>query len=107
MENIKFKHTPGPWKYGVFENVHDGFENLSVHPVTNNPFATPICQISPVKKINEADVYNAKLIAAAPEMKDALVKIIEAKDRAQSTEDLLEVLQPINSAREVIKKATE
>jgi hypothetical protein len=56
----KLKHTPGPWKY---ENVCDDI--FEIYDYVNQETITEYCN-------NEAD---ARIIAAAPEMLEALMEL--------------------------------
>lgn len=66
----EFKGTPGPWNYCADEPdwVTDSNDNIAVARVTRyNADA-------------EAQHANAKLIAAAPELLEALIKLVDIVD---------------------------
>jgi hypothetical protein len=74
----KMSHTPGPWKA-----VDDVDEGVWVSPQnTNNNI---ICDIvgriwdpeAKATQITDEDIENARLIAAAPDMLEALEKVID------------------------------
>ena len=61
------KHTPGPWKASALgRTVTDGAEQV-------------VCRPSAYANNAERQVANARLIAAAPELLDALQEIVEAQ----------------------------
>ena len=67
------QHTPGPW-------VECGQGTL-LHPVTNNPITTEVVEAIGFGRIFEVYHYsneneaNARLIAAAPELLEALIAL--------------------------------
>ena len=79
----KPKHTPGPW------TAIDG------GAVADLPhFAI---ETEPMTQYRVADVYqeaNSRLIAAAPEMLDALKRIVRAYDQHDATDALEEISAP-------------
>lgn len=91
------KHTPGPWEvleYGKDDNGKD----IPLHLIwVDNPFPCLIAQICFAPR-SEA---NARLIAMAPEMLDALKRIIAT--RYQSDMSSFEALE---HAELIIQKAT-
>ena len=70
------KHTPGPWKYDG-----DGFDSCSAADCGTEGYTVmdddcfPICQIDDRIDDDECEA-NARLIAAAPELLDALQKAV-------------------------------
>lgn len=77
----EFKHTPGPWE--VLEASWDEDGNVRYS----------------LAGIKQASVADARLIAAAPELLEALQEVFSDADKAKS-------LQWINKAAYVISKAT-
>jgi len=69
---MKTKHTPGPWIYQPvkFKGQHHHFEISSSHEDFDTYW---IAKIQKVKTEQYSSEANAKLIAAAPELLDALV----------------------------------
>ena len=65
------EYTKGPWEVG--EGKLDG-GYLGVF-VKGSVMTSPICRVSPIKAMNEEDVYNAYLIAAAPELLEVLKEV--------------------------------
>lgn len=67
------KYTSGPWKV-MYTTSDDGECFLSVVPANTEEgeTVTPICKISPMRSENETDKANASLIAAVPDMENAL-----------------------------------
>lgn len=64
------KHTPGPWKIGY----KDGNEQLVI---MNQHIEIATCWHHCVEAIEEEMQYNARLIAAAPELLKALKVVVE------------------------------
>ena len=74
-------HTPGPWKVGGKETVLYGAEALVVF----EPKGQVVAAINPhtVKAGDDSDRTNARLIAAAPQMLEALQDIHTLWDFAE------------------------
>ena len=94
------KHTPGPWL--IAESV------VSRHAVTNMRRIRSkneglehgaVCDVYGIQDGSEASA-NARLIAAAPDLLDALIEIVSADDSHELTQ------KHIESARAAIAKAT-
>ena len=64
------KHTPGPWSFGYGVTTEYG-EVFGVG-VTTKPDWTVVCAVSRPGDVNAIDEANARLIAAAPDLLDAL-----------------------------------
>lgn len=103
---MKTKHTPGPW-------LTEGNQVYALHqigwkkgePIMSNRF---YCGVYGDYKnlgdsVGELNA-NIKLIAAAPELLEALELIIDAQYNPDKT--LANLNSVISSAREIIKKAT-
>jgi hypothetical protein len=68
-------HTPGPWYIAHHSDVQ-GEKSIDVrHCLDSAPKQPEIHQIA---RLHEADEANARLIAAAPEMLDALQAVCDA-----------------------------
>jgi hypothetical protein len=64
----KLQHTPGPWKYTISKNS-------GRHQISDAKCGGQVCAIwSRGKDITEA---NARLIAAAPDMLEALISVYQ------------------------------
>jgi len=96
---MKTKHTPGPWYYS-------GGDSLAIfHPteigtrlaVVDQTFSGSGWQVT----ANDEWEANAKLIAAAPELLDALENLLVSLNSYDEKD-----LDAINQAKEAIKKAT-
>jgi len=78
---MRLKFTPGPWNIGI--GNHEGEDWLCISPSVLKIGDTGplICVISHKHAANSTDVNNARLIAAAPDMLEALISIYkEFKD---------------------------
>lgn len=82
----EFKHTPGPWFVG----------NQGRFLVCT---LTPVVQIYADQMVRTDAVHDARIIAAAPELLEALQEVFSDADKAKS-------LQWINKAAYAIAKAT-
>lgn len=73
----KQNHTPGPWEV-MYATSPKGECTLAVW--SSNVFegyvGSPVCKVSPQENENATDRANAHLIAAAPELLEALQKIV-------------------------------
>ena len=85
-------HTSGPWRIGDAGHTIFG-------PPTGEPAPQRIADLAPVDR-----KANARLIAAAPEMLDALRELVEYLDDYCAEEDFDS--DTANAARAVIRKAT-
>jgi RAB protein geranylgeranyltransferase component A len=93
----ELKHTPAPWHVGGGLNIE-------------NEFGYRIAFVSNC----EQSLFNAKLIAAAPDLLEALVKtvedlseIVKASDGVEAEGiDLYEVCDSLKKYRAVIARAT-
>ena len=90
-------HTPGPWK--VAENLFGSTASYEVYTNIETKSGkggyTRICQITP-----RDQKANARLIASAPEMLEALERLVEAAGPQMVEPDLA-----LEFARTVIRKA--
>lgn len=88
------KHTPGPWV---------------VNPIQLNQIATPDARLeiarATVLRDQHETIANARLIAAAPELLEALKAIVKSL-ADQDDEGLIEHAQQMIDARAAIAKAT-
>lgn len=92
MKNL---HTPGPWR--VNKKV-----NTSVEQATAPQGMVLICQCEDPDgaRINKEDAANARLIAAAPELLEALKAIVELNIFNDS-------IKGFDKAQRAIQKATQ
>lgn len=94
------QHTPGPWIFGFGETQELG--HVLAVGINTGPNCTPVCVLSPADRTTELDRANARLIAAAPELLEALQEIVDAADGAG-----WEQLDPsFKKARRAIAKTT-
>ena len=96
-EDTMSKHTSGTWTYG--HGYVTGIGEVFGVGIQTEPDWTPICILSLPEKVNETDVANARLIAAAPELLVAakgLLSLYESHGWQHPT---------INAARAAIAKA--
>ncbi len=101
----KIQHTPGPWE---IENMN--FEEILIHSKEMNIATAYVIDLSP-----EEGEANAKLIASAPELLQALIDTLqEFKDvvsevegfNIDDKEDKGSWAQAIKKAQSAINKAT-
>lgn len=64
------KHTPAPWKIGEAK-TQKSLAIFQDKAQEDGKIYHAICLISPLDKVEEVDLANAKLIAAAPELLEA------------------------------------
>ena len=91
---METKYTPGPWAYKVTKEM---ISIESKHP-TEKQISNEDISIAGIWSLGKSDKANAKLIAAAPELLEALKEVIAISDRDHSAWDY---------AKSIIKKATE
>ena len=87
------KHTPAPWRFDQEEMKIKGIDDVN--------FYTVIANVSPKMDYSRGmttQCANAKLIAAAPELLEALQEVVKISDRKHDAWD---------KAKAAIKKATE
>jgi hypothetical protein len=100
------KHTKGPWILNYphpsssdFIIGNDIFEDFVMNPIAE--ILPPVCE-SEAQQLDEQEA-NAKLIAAAPELLESLMRFIKfVDDQKLEYESAM-----IRQAKEAIKKATE
>lgn len=90
------KHTPGPWSY-KFNEAWSRHEIDSV----SKPFGNGICRLSDFDDAAEAD---ARLIAAAPEMLEALSALV-THCAARDARDGLPACLELQEALRILAKA--
>ena len=118
MTDREEKFTPGPWKVGVSANSRHDMMNYYVfaerEPDPKHPFAPElfICRTDSTVVERDADEKqgNAALIAAAPEMYEALQTLksamLDALDCADLPDDVLTAAdEALEKAEKALKKA--
>lgn len=70
------KHTPGPWETDR-NNVHTG-QIATIHHCLNNDWVEVWSENWPIDEAEQE--ANARLIAAAPELLEALHRLVDATD---------------------------
>lgn len=107
QKNADFGHAPGPWKAGFYKK--DGvLERLAVWPETmaDGEKGPTICLLAPISNLTVTDEANARLIAAAPELLEALDFIANGFD-LQIGKQWREIVNEFREvARAAIAKAT-
>lgn len=98
------KYTPGPWKRNDFLDLKE----ISLKAITCERlgFCVTFINTDDKARVGEADA-NARLIAAAPELLEALILMVRTHE--EPAETLLQEtreLQWIEKARSAIAKAT-
>lgn len=100
------KHTPRPWHAKIVPPEHHDNGDITYHASTIEPTGISLCRAGGV---NEADIANLKLAAAAPELLDALdglLNDLESLARDFSICDEIAKSSYGKAARSAIKKAT-
>jgi hypothetical protein len=90
---METKHTPGPWKFRP-----SIFSEFYIETVDQSSDKTFIGEVGGGLQSKQEIIANAKLVAAAPELLEALLEIISITDRNHVT---------WYKAKAAIKKATE
>ena len=104
--NEEDDHTPGPWQ--AVEGDH-GFE-IEAQQTGRNRYIAKVARFDNTQINNKnPDEANARLIATAPELLDALIDL-EATIQEQAPQDLLfdnaDMVPSLEKAMAVINKAT-
>lgn len=108
------RHTPGPWSVG--QQIGAGSLRIIAPKDTHGQFTVAETWDIPTPDGMEAEEANARLIAAAPELLEALERLTEKvarandlqhsrKSRTIPTEDWSELYQLAAEARAAIAKA--
>lgn len=107
MSILITKHTPGPWKVvkPQYENKKGVFASVYTNPATEKGFRTCEFDIRADEYKNSHAEANARLIAAAPELLDALKTMVEIAD-ASGVVLWGESDEVFAAARAAIQKAT-
>lgn len=110
------KHTPGPWT--TDEKDHDApYQSIRIRSAMHHTVCTVWIDDAPVHEFNAEQRTNARLIAAAPDLLEALQGIIEAEHsegrggsgfslRTPTREHQQRVYQAWQKAHEAYAKAT-
>ena len=69
--------TPGPWEAGEGK-LDGGYMGVFVK---DNVMTSPICRVSPIKAMNEEDVYNAYFLAGAPILAEEVKRLRKENER--------------------------
>lgn len=100
---MKTKHTPGPWLYSPHYREHaQGHIYL---PNANEDEAHTINLVGAAAMSQEQLDANAKLIAAAPDLLQALKGFIHSVEHEGEVHG--RIVDAVRNAKEAIKKATE
>jgi hypothetical protein len=103
-DHAETKHTPGPWRYHLGRGANPRFhiQDVGGYQIAST---TELVRHKQAHEENEAREANARLIAAAPELLEALTALLEASETIDAYEDLLS--EPERKARAAIAKATQ
>ena len=86
-ENAKDKHTPGPWELKEWNSDYGATGDFSIYPGTQKGCRMPIaCVQQPFN--GKRTKANARLIAAAPDLLEALIDCRRALEIANYTQEL-------------------
>ena len=97
------QHTPGPWEIDPFGKIHSKGSPAEISGVKCFPLvATVACYTT----MRPEEVANARLIAAAPELLEALVRIVSEAGTDAGLDDEPGTINTIaRNARAAIAKA--
>ena len=99
------KHTPGPWEFGPSHSSTGLAGQLVVRPAGEFPHGEWVADVGSM--YDDHRVANARLIAAAPELLEALKEVTMVLDRIFDVEDRTPEPNSISGrARAAIAKAT-
>ena len=96
-------HTKGEWQVGDYITRNDNKRHLAVWA----GFESTVCLVSPKNQETKEDYANAKLIASAPDLLEALQSIVNYWDTPQNGSIHEHIRFSIGLAEQAIKKATE
>lgn len=96
--SIRPRFTPGPWFNGSDPHI--------VFADAGNPMQRIAKVTEFMPEFHDESVANARLIAAAPELLEALERIVAVLDRQLSSPLAAERSSPVGEARAAIAKAT-
>lgn len=97
---MKSKHTPGPWLMVEAEIIGRDYLAIMQSKLKEKEGPYPlICEITNMIHKTEEDVSNARLIAAAPDMLEALEEVIKSLETGKWNKSTYPM------AKEAIKKA--
>lgn len=101
------KHTPGPWERIVYKTGERGFKIIS----GKKPWITQVAEASEIYMDRGERHANAKLIAAAPELLEALIeanRFVKALKTHLPDGDWKDAINAgVEKMEAIIKKATE
>ena len=95
------KHTPGPW----FTH-REGFSSVYIEARIGGGMLQEVASCGPTNEGSDQQEANARLIAAAPEMLEALKAMIDAERVYESGGRSSEELDALEKAHAAITKAT-
>lgn len=102
---MKLRHTPGPWKYNL-ENTHNDKSGRGTIPIY--PKTQPSHEYSEIAEVIYYGKYgkaNARLIAAAPKMLEALIEDCK-KSYNRDIDNPMFKGNPLIKHKEIIEKVT-
>jgi hypothetical protein len=97
------KHTPGPWAIGEWSDTHEITINSTMGNLNDCGFLLAVMEDTEIE-CDEVKA-NSRLIAAAPELLDALRELLAATEEVITYENS-PIMRSADAARHVIAKAT-
>lgn len=99
------KHTPGPWEYSAHLTASENHRGFSVSAPTHRPslHRILIADVIPMDRDGAEGEANARLIAAAPLLLDALKDMVDWMPLPRERDHPGRVV--IDKARDAIRKA--
>lgn len=106
---MKTSHTPGPWRVAAL-NETDSYITTEYNTADTGPIARMYFQPhnGDMRRAAQATEANARLIAAAPELLAALVRLTAAQDASIdqfTAKEITEIEAAMAEARAAIAKA--
>ncbi len=84
---MEHKHTPGPWRVGRHFTDDEGYREIAIEATVRGVECVPASVVLQFANYGGMQEANARLIAAAPELLEALEAMIIAYEHEASPEN--------------------
>lgn len=95
---MEHKHTPGPWRVGRHFTDDEGYREIAIEATVRGVECVPASVVLQFANYGGMQEANARLIAAAPDLLEALIDLMDAVEGVPCG--------PENKCRAAIAKAT-